>query len=206
MKLFARKQPDASAATTEANSLWLIVGLGNPEKRHAGNRHNVGFRAIDHLAEYYGIRCSRKRYRALYGEGKIGEQRVVLAKPQTYMNLSGVSVGPMSGVFRVRPERVLVIHDDLDLPLGRIRLRAGGSGGGHRGIASLIEHLGTPEFPRLRIGIGRPVHGDPSDYVLDDFDAEQAPEIAQALALVPEIVASVLQEGIRQAMNRYNGG
>lgn len=205
MKLFARSK-QTGKDQPDANRIWLIVGLGNPEKQHAGNRHNVGFQAIDLLAEHYGIRCSKRRYRAHYGEGRIGDQRVVLVKPQTYMNESGVAVGPMSGVFRVRPERILVIHDDLDLPLGKIRLRPGGSGGGHRGIASLIEHLGTPEFGRLRIGIGRPVHGDPVDYVLDDFDAEQAPEIAQTLALVPEVVEMVLDEGIRPAMNRYNGG
>ncbi|NLG28760.1 MAG: aminoacyl-tRNA hydrolase, partial [Chloroflexi bacterium] len=127
-------------------------------------------------------------------------------KPQTYMNESGVAVGPMSGAFKVRPERVLVIHDDLDLPLGKIRLRPGGSGGGHRGVASLMEHLGTPEFGRLRIGIGRPTLGDPVDYVLDNFTAEQAPVIEQALALIPEIVETVVNDGIRQAMNRYNGG
>jgi len=190
----------------EQEPLYMIVGLGNPEKQHAGNRHNVGFQAIDVLAARYGIRCSNKRYRALYGEGKIGAHRVLLVKPLTYMNDSGVAVGPMSGAFKVPAERILVVHDDLDLPLGKVRLRPGGSSGGHRGIASVIEHLGTPEFARLRIGIGRPVQGDPVDYVLDNFDREQAPVIEQTLAAIPEVVETVLDRGVREAMNRYNGG
>ena len=203
MKLFRKT---ARIPELQSDPLYLIVGLGNPEKQHAGNRHNVGFQAIDLLAARYNIRCTKKRYRALLGEGKIGAHRVMLVKPQTYMNESGVSVGPLSGSYRVRPEHILVIHDDLDLPLGKIRLRPGGSGGGHRGIASLIGQLGTPEFGRLRIGIGRPEQGDPVDYVLDDFTREQAPVIAQSFAALPEIVETVLDAGIRQAMNRYNAG
>jgi peptidyl-tRNA hydrolase, PTH1 family len=206
MKLFGVRLEHKAERSTEAEPAYLIVGLGNPEKQHAGNRHNVGFQAVDLLAAKYGIRCTKKRFRALLGEGKIGAHRVVLVKPQTYMNDSGVAVGPMSGSLRVRPDHILVIHDDLDLPLGKVRLRPGGSSGGHRGIISLIEQLGTPEFGRLRIGIGRPEQGDPVDYVLDDFTREQAPVIAQTLATLPEIVEMVLDEGIRQAMNRYNGG
>jgi PTH1 family peptidyl-tRNA hydrolase len=202
MKLFASRTERPPAD----EPVYLIVGLGNPEKQHAGNRHNVGFQAVDLLAAKHGIRCTKKRFRALWGEGKIGTHRVILVKPQTYMNDSGVSVGPMSGVYRVRPDHILVIHDDLDLPLGKVRLRPGGSSGGHRGIISLIEQLGSPDFGRLRIGIGRPEQGDPVDYVLDDFTREQAPVIAQTLATLPDIVEMVLNEGLRQAMNRYNGG
>jgi len=200
MKLFG------SRPAPEQEPLYLIVGLGNPEKQYAGNRHNVGFQAIDRLAAQYGIRCSKKRFNALWGEGKIGEHRVILVKPLTYMNESGKAVGPMSGVFKVRPDRILVIHDDLDLPLGKLRLRSGGSSGGHRGVTSLIENLGTPEFIRLRVGIGRPIQGDPVDYVLDDFARDQAPVIQQTLDALPDVIKIVLDEGLRQAMNRYNGG
>jgi len=202
MKLFGPR----TGRAVPGEPAYLIVGLGNPERQHAGNRHNVGFQAVDLLAKQFGIRCTKKRYRALWGEGKIGTHRVILVKPLTYMNESGVAVGPMSGAFKVRPGHILAIHDDLDLPLGKVRLRPGGSSGGHRGIISLIEHLGTPDFGRLRIGIGRPIQGDPVDYVLDDFTREQAPVIQQTLAALSEIVQTVLDEGIRQAMNRYNGG
>ena len=182
----------------------LIVGLGNPGRKYAGNRHNIGFQCVDRLAEGHAICLSKSRFKARYGEGRLDDCRIILAKPLTYMNSSGEAVGPLSRWYKIPPERVLVIHDDLDLPLARVRLRSGGSSGGHHGIASVIEHLGTCDFPRLRIGIGRPQCGEPTDYVLNDFTLEQGPVIQATLELVDEIVLCFLRRGIREAMNTYN--
>ncbi|MHB1296132.1 MAG: aminoacyl-tRNA hydrolase [Anaerolineae bacterium] len=183
---------------------YLIVGLGNPGREYAKTRHNVGFQCVDALAEAHQIALGKKRFCAVFGEGRIGEHRVILARPLTFMNESGRAVGPLAHWYKIPPTQVLVIHDDLDLPLGRIRLRPGGSSGGHRGVASVIETLGTGDFPRLRIGIGRPELGDPVDYVLGAPSKDQEPVMRAALDRVLEIVPYYLDQGVQQAMNAYN--
>jgi peptidyl-tRNA hydrolase, PTH1 family len=183
----------------------LIVGLGNPGIKYAAHRHNVGFQCIDYIAEQWGATLCTRRFKAHLGEVEVDSHRVVLAKPQTFMNESGRAVGPISGWFKIPPRRILVIYDDLDLPLGRVRLRPGGSSGGHRGVQSIIDALGTPEFPRLRIGIGRPEFGDPIDYVLNNFSREQEPLVHEIYPWAKEIVRCYLDVGIVEAMNRYNG-
>jgi len=183
---------------------YLIVGLGNPGKEYAGNRHNVGFQCLDHLARAHGIELRRQRFRAVLGDGHIGVQRVLLVKPLTFMNESGKAVAPVSRWYKIPPQRILVIHDDLDLPLGKVRLRPDGSSGGHKGIHSIIAELGTRDFARLRVGIGRPQHGDPVDYVLGDFGADQEPIIGAVCEMVERIVLCFLQEGIERAMNAHN--
>ena len=196
----------AEAEPPASQSFYLIVGLGNPGPQYAANRHNVGFQCVDELAARHGLSWRRSaRFKCNLADGHIGRHRVLLVKPLTFMNDSGTAVGPLSHYYKVPPERILVVYDDLDLPLGRLRLRPGGSSGGHNGINSLIAHLNTQEFPRLRIGIGRPVYGDPIDYVLGDFDRDQDPVIRAAREQVDEIVNAFLSEGIREAMNRYNG-
>lgn len=196
----------AEAQPAAGQSLYLIVGLGNPGPQYAGNRHNVGFQCVDELAARHDMSWRRSaRFKSSLAEGHIGPHRVLLVKPLTFMNDSGTAVGPLARYYKVPPERILVIYDDLDLPLARLRLRPGGSSGGHNGINSLIAHLNTQDFPRLRIGIGRPVHGDPIDYVLGDFDRDQEPVIRAAREQVDEIVVTFLSEGMREAMNRYNG-
>ena len=185
-------------------SPYLIVGLGNPGPKYAGNRHNVGFMCVDQFAQVHDIAFRKRRFKANLGQGHVGPHHVVLLKPSTFMNDSGQAVGPAGHWFKIPPERILVIHDDLDLPLGRPRLRPGGSSGGHKGINSIIEALGTQEFARLRVGIGRPQHGDPIDYVLDDFDRDQTPTIARACELVEEIILCYMDDGIHKAMNKYN--
>ena len=192
---------DRSATVTA----YLIVGLGNPGDKYDWNRHNIGFQAIDHLAGSSGIPLRKRRFRASYGEGSIGPHRVVLAKPLTFMNESGQAVAPLSRWYKIPPERILVMHDDLDLPLARIRLRPGGSSGGHKGLQSIIASLGTQEFPRLRIGIGRPTRGDPIDYVLNDFDRGQEPTIRATYPWIERILQCFLDQGIEVAMNEYNG-
>jgi len=184
----------------------LIIGLGNPGRKYAGNRHNVGFQCLDHLAEAWGLSFSRRKHKALQAQGQIASLKVILAKPQTFMNLSGDAVGRMARFYKVPPENILVIHDDLDLPLGRIRLRPEGGSGGHKGMKSIIEHLGANGFPRLRVGIGRPTHGDPVDYVLDDFTPDERITIDVLYERVVSAVEFWLTEGVAAAMNRYNSG
>ncbi|MBN1920122.1 MAG: aminoacyl-tRNA hydrolase [Anaerolineae bacterium] len=154
----------------------LIVGLGNIGPRYAGNRHNIGFQAVDALAQSHGLSFSRSEHHAAVAHGMLNTHRVVLAKPQTWMNDSGKAVAPLLTFYKIPPERMLVLYDDLDIPLGTLRFRQEGSSGGHRGVQSIIQHTGTQGFPRLRLGIGRPPgRMDPAAYVLQDFDsAEQA--------------------------------
>lgn len=181
----------------------LLIGLGNPGQRYRMTRHNIGFRCIDHLARLNAITISRKRFSALIGEGVIAGKRVILAKPQTFMNDSGKAVQPICHWYKIVPERVLVIYDDLDLPVGRVRLRAGGSSGGHRGIQSIITETGSSAFNRLRIGIGRPI-GDAVDHVLNGFSADEEVVMGRVLEQIAPIVECCLQDGITAAMNRYN--
>ncbi|MFN2155149.1 MAG: aminoacyl-tRNA hydrolase [Anaerolineae bacterium] len=183
----------------------LIVGLGNPGREYAGNRHNVGFDCVDLLAEKHGIALSKSQHKARLGTGQVAGRQAILAEPQTYVNSSGEAVGAVARYYKVAPGDVLVIYDDLDLPQGTIRLRPGGSSGGHNGIKSIIEHLGTQAFPRVRIGIGRPPgRMEPKDYVLQDFSAAEREGMAEVYDRVVDAVETFIREGIREAMNRYN--
>jgi PTH1 family peptidyl-tRNA hydrolase len=185
---------------------WLlIVGLGNPGREYEGNRHNVGFDCVDLLAERHRISLDKSQHKARLGMGKVAGRRAILAKPQTYVNSSGEAVGAVARYYKVAPEDVLVIYDDLDLPQGTIRLRPGGSSGGHNGIKSIIEHLGTQAFPRVRIGIGRPPgRMEPKDYVLQDFSAAEREAMVEVYDRVIDAVETFIREGIREAMNRFN--
>lgn len=182
----------------------LIVGLGNPGKRYERNRHNVGFMCVDLLASRHGLIFNRRQFGALVAEGAISGEQVVLAKPQTFMNLSGQAVRSLMGWYRLAPDDILVIYDDMDLPLGRIRIRERGSSGGHRGVQSIIDWLRSQEFPRLRIGIGRGEGGEARGFVLSDFTDQERPVIEQALERAADAVESILREGLVKAMNKYN--
>jgi len=187
----------------------LIVGLGNPGRAYANNRHNIGFICINHFARTHGIRFDRKQGRARIGMGKVAENEVVLAKPQTYVNLSGKPVSQLVKRFNISPDNLVVIHDDLDLPLGKIRLSYGSSSGGHKGIDSIINYLGSQDFIRLRVGIDRPDKAEASEdeiitYVLSDFTAEQKQAIVQVIPKVSEAILCLLTEGLTPAMNKYN--
>jgi PTH1 family peptidyl-tRNA hydrolase len=189
---------------SEPGTARLIVGLGNPGRKYAGNRHNVGFQCLDRLAEAWGLSFSKRKHKALLAQGEIVGLKTILAKPQTFMNLSGEAVERLARFYELPPEGLLVIYDDLDLPLGKIRLRPEGGSGGHKGMKSIIEHLGTGGFPRLRVGIGRPAHGDPEDYVLSDFAPDEWMAIEEAYERAVSAVELWLAEGIVAAMNRYN--
>jgi PTH1 family peptidyl-tRNA hydrolase len=188
-------------------TIYLIAGLGNPGPKYASNRHNVGFRCLEHLAAQHGLEFGRRQKRALVVTGSIQGQRVVLAKPQTYMNDSGRSVAPLARFYKVESEHIMVVYDDLDLPPGAVRLRPEGGSGGHKGMRSIIKHLGAQDFPRLRIGIGRPPgRMDPAAYVLQDLSIEEEPLLQEVLAHAAAAIEMWLQRGIEMAMNQYNRG
>ena len=182
----------------------LIVGLGNPGAKYAATRHNVGFMVLDRLAKVGGVSVTKKLCNALVATAEIAGEKVCLAKPQTYMNLSGEAVGCLLRYYKLSSADLLVIYDDRDLPLGRIRLRERGSAGGHRGIASIIAVLGTSDFPRLRIGIGRPRELGAVEHVLGTFSADEQPVIAQAIDRAAEAIETALKEGLEVAMNKFN--
>lgn len=183
---------------------YLIAGLGNPGRKYRGNRHNIGFLAADRLASRFGISSNKVQNKAIVGDGRIHDVPVILAKPQTYMNGSGDAVGPLASFYKIPPERVLVIYDELDLPFGTVRFRERGGAGGHNGMKSIINHLGE-EFPRLRLGIGRPPGRMPVPaYVLRDFDKEQIPLLDEVLDEAISGIETFLAEGIQLAMSRHN--
>lgn len=184
----------------------LIVGLGNPGKEYAETRHNVGFRVVDELARRHGLSFGRKERKAVIATGEILGKKVVLAKPQTYMNLSGEAVRALVDFYKVELPRMLVISDDLDIPLGTIRLRKAGGAGGQGGMKNIIQHLGTQEFNRLRFGIGRPPGKmDPKDYVLQAFRGDDAILASEVVDRAANAVETWLTEGIEIAMTRHNG-
>ncbi|MFC2001763.1 aminoacyl-tRNA hydrolase [Chloroflexota bacterium] len=191
----------------------LIVGLGNPGRNYAHNRHNIGFMCISHFAKTQGLRFDKKQGQARTGMGEVTGEKLVLARPQTYMNLSGQSVNRLVKRFDISPDNLIIIHDDLDLPVGRIRIRCGGSSGGHKGINSIIARLGSNDFYRIRVGVGRPAafESSPYDkeaevitYVLSDFTSEEKDIIAQVIPKVSEAILCLLTEGLTAAMNKYN--
>ncbi|GMV97077.1 MAG: aminoacyl-tRNA hydrolase [Phycisphaerae bacterium] len=182
----------------------LAVGLGNPGGKYEGTRHNVGFRVIDELARRHGIEVSRGRFSGLAGGGLIAGRPVLLLKPGTFMNLSGRSVREALAFHKLSPADLLVVSDDLALPLGRLRLRKGGSAGGHNGLTSVIQELGTDQFPRLRIGIGQVPGERMVGHVLGPFSREEEEIIGPALVLAADAVECWFADGIEQAMNRFN--
>jgi PTH1 family peptidyl-tRNA hydrolase len=189
----------------QASDTYLIVGLGNPGRTHRGNRHNVGFMTLDILAAKMKQDFSRLEHESLVAEGELGGKKVILAKPQTFMNVSGAAVSRLAQLHDVPHTNLLVISDDIDLPLGQIRLRPFGGTGGHKGLKSIQEQTGTQDFPRLRIGIGRPPgRTDPADFVLDDFTENELEEIEIDIRRAADCVLLFLSEGIQAAMTSFN--
>ncbi len=183
----------------------VIVGLGNPGDRYRNTRHNVGFHCIDLLARRWDIKVTERRAKAVLGRGRFGGREVALAKPRTFMNHSGEAISYLVARFGVKPVDILVIYDEMDLPLGKIRIRPGGGPAGHNGIRSIIGDLRTQEFPRVRVGIGHPdLKGEQISHVLNGFTEEEAPEIAGAVNRVAKAVECLLTENITVAMNRFN--
>ena len=185
---------------------WLVVGLGNPGEKYENTRHNVGFLTVDELAGRLDIPVQKLKYRALTNTARLGGAPVLLMKPVTFMNLSGEAVGQAAAFYKIPPERVLVISDDVSLPLGKLRIRKSGSAGGHNGLKNIIQHLGTDAFPRVKIGVGQKPHPDydMADWVLSKFTGEDKKVIAQAVERAADAVACYIQEGPDRAMGKFN--
>ena len=185
---------------------YLIIGLGNPGREYKDTRHNIGFMLIDQVAVRLNARGMKLQAKAIVTSALYEERKIILAKPQTYMNLSGQSVQGLLHFYKIPIENLLVAHDDLDIPFGTIRIRPGGGPGGQRGMASTIDHLGTKEFPRLRLGIGRPPgRMDPKDYVLQMFSKDDMKLLPEVLDRAADAAMEFVMKGLNSAMNKFNG-
>jgi PTH1 family peptidyl-tRNA hydrolase len=197
-----RRRPTASEG---AGDFTLIVGLGNPGRKYAGNRHNVGFQIADRVAAAQALTFSKVQQQAMIALGRLSDHRVIIAKPQTFMNASGRTVSGLLNFYKIPRERLIVIFDDLDLPFGTLRLRSEGGAGGHNGMRSIIGQLGTNQFARLRVGIGRPPgRMDPAAFVLQDFGRDEALELPEILDRAVKAVETFVVDDITTAMNQFN--
>ena len=196
--LFGRKE--------EIIPMYLIVGLGNPGKQYDMTRHNIGFHTIDYIADKYGAKLTKLKFKAVYGEATISGEKVYLVKPQTYMNLSGDSVGEMAQFYKIPPENIIVINDDISLDVGRIRVRPKGSAGGHNGIKSIIYLTGSDQYPRIKIGVGKKPHPDYdlAAWVLGHFSDEDMKNLSPVLDNSFEAVKEIVKGNIDRAMNLFN--
>ncbi len=183
--------------------MYLIVGLGNPGREYEKTRHNVGFVAIDYLASQIGANISKIKFKGVFGEGFIGGEKCILLKPQTYMNLSGESVRECAEFYKVPPENIIVIYDDINLEPGKVRIRPSGSAGGHNGMKSIIYLLNSDEFPRVRFGVGAPSH-DLSNHVLGHFSEEDGVSVTNAIKKIEDIISTIIKKDINDAMSKFN--
>lgn len=205
LKFFRRKRTDDMLGEP-STSPYIFTGLGNPGRQYKQTRHNIGFMVLDRLAERLGVSFSRVSMRSLIVDTRFEGIRLVLAKPQTYMNDSGAAVGSLVRFYKVPLENLVVAHDDLDLPLGTLRLRPGGSSPGQKGVTSIIEKLSTQDFPRLRMGIGRPPgQMNPAAYVLQEFSKQEIEQLPVILDTAVDALLLIVTDGLDKAMNRYNG-
>ncbi len=186
---------------------WLIVGLGNPGREYEKSRHNCGFRAIDILASKLGCKMDKAKFQGLYCQINYEGRKLLLLKPQTFMNLSGRSVLQLSSFFHVPPKNIIVMFDDISLTPGRLRIRADGSAGGHNGIKSIIQELGSQDFPRVKIGVGAKPHPDYdlADWVLSTFSAQEEKALQPALERAADAALAIIEQGVPEAANRFNG-
>lgn len=185
--------------------MYLIIGLGNPEKEYSGTRHNMGFDVINKLADRYNIDVNKKKFDSVYGKGEIEGQKVVLVKPQTYMNLSGEAVGKFVSYYKVNPDEIIIIYDDLDIEKGIIKIRKKGGPGTHNGMKSVVYELATDEFPRIRVGIGEEEKvNNMIDFVIKKVDDETYKELEEGINKAAEAIPEILKNGIDVAMNKFN--
>ncbi len=192
---------------SKTNETWLIVGLGNPGREYEKTRHNCGFRAMDILADSLHCKLDKAKFQGLYAQVAYGDKKLLLLKPQTYMNLSGRSVLQLSAFFKIPPQQIIVLFDDISLAPGRLRVRADGSAGGHNGIKSMIQELGTQDFPRVKIGVGAKPHPDYdlADWVLSTFSAQEEKSLEPALQRAAQAALAIVDHGTQEAANRFNG-
>lgn len=185
-------------------SVRLIAGLGNPGPEYHETRHNAGFMVLEHLADLAQISLSKKAFSGLCGEGRWQGDKLILLKPLTYMNLSGRSVAAALRFYKLSPADLIVIHDELDIPFGQVKIKEGGGHGGHNGLRSLMGELGSGDFIRVRVGIGRPAKGDPAKYVLGPFDREEIPHVPQVVDGICDLLGLLLREGVPKTMSIFN--
>lgn len=187
--------------------MYIIAGLGNPGREYVNTRHNTGFEAIDAIASKYDIKMSKKKFKAIYGEGNIAGEKVLLLKPQTYMNLSGESIREFADWYKVEPRNIIILFDDISLPVGKIRIRSKGSAGGHNGVKSIIYQLNTDVFPRIKIGVGSPENNDYdlADYVLGKFTKEETETLIKTVIKAADAVETIIKYGTEKAMAEFNG-
>ncbi len=186
--------------------MYIIAGLGNPGTQYEMTRHNIGFHTIDYIADELNVKVKKLKFKALYGECEIAGEKVLLVKPQTYMNLSGESIGDFSRFYKIKPENIIIINDDISLDTGRIRVRPKGSAGGHNGLKSIIYHLNSDEFPRVKMGVGAPQNKDYdlADFVLGRFTKEEIPIMEKAIIKAAAAAEEIIRSGAASAMNKYN--
>lgn len=206
--IFAKLEQERAEKDTSAGAIeWLVVGLGNPGSQYENTRHNAGFCALDSYAAKTGQRIDRMKFKALVGEGTLGGKRVLFMKPQTFMNLSGEAVRDAAAFYKIPPERIVVLFDDISLPVGRLRVRPKGSAGGQNGVKNIIYQLGSDTFPRVKIGIGAKPHPDYdlADWVLSKFTADELPTLQDAAARAMEAAAEIIANGTASAAQKFNG-
>ena len=184
--------------------MFLIVGLGNPGIQYENTRHKIGFKVIDNIAKEYNIEINRQKFNCVYGEGFINGEKVILLKPTTYMNLSGESIREVVDFYKLTCEDIVVIYDDISLDVGRLRIREKGSAGGHNGIKSIIAHLGTDVFPRIKVGVGQP-NVDLVNYVLGKFTDEEMEVLSESIDASTKAVSEIIKDDVNKAMNKFNG-
>ena len=187
--------------------MYLIAGLGNPGRDYVGTRHNVGFEVADAICSKFDISLNKEKFRAVFGDGRISGEKVIIAKPQTYMNLSGESIREIVDWYKIENDHIIIIYDDISLPVGRLRIREKGSAGGHNGIKNIIYQLGTDVFPRIKIGVGSPEHPefDMKDYVLGKFSTEETEILIKSAVRAVSAVEEIIASGSKSAMNKFNG-
>lgn len=184
--------------------MYVIAGLGNPGKKYEKTRHNIGFITIDRLAEKHNINVDKLKFKALVGEGRISGQKIVLVKPQTFMNLSGESIQEVMNFYKLPPENLIVVYDDIDIELGTLRIRKSGSAGTHNGMRSIVQHLNSQDFPRIRIGMGGPKKGDLVDFVIGGFTKDEEKVLDATVSTALNAVECIVESGTDLAMNKYN--
>ncbi len=202
---FRRSAPKAEPVAPQTHIAWVIVGLGNPDERYRRSRHNLGFMTLDRLAQRHGARLDQRRFKAHLGRAEIGGQTVMLGQPQTYMNLSGEAVAPILGYFKVQPGRLIVIHDELDLAAGALRVKRGGGHAGNNGVRSIIGALGSGDFVRVRIGVGRPPQGrDAVGYLLQPMTPQELDAFGPVIERAADATEEIIEAGVERAMNKFN--
>ena len=187
--------------------MYLIAGLGNPGKEYVGTRHNVGFEVADAICAKFDIKLNKEKFRAIFGDGRIAGEKVIVVKPQTYMNLSGEAIREIADWYKIEDDHIIIIYDDISLPLGKIRIREKGSAGGHNGIKNIIYQLQTDIFPRIKIGVGAPEHPDfdMKDYVLGHFSKEETEILIKSAVRTVFAVEEIIKSDAKTAMNKFNG-